>query len=663
MSSEKTQSDPRKIGVARFWRGTFPFLTLTSLPARLKFPKKRQRTELVERGAIAYIEGLAKLVRYYILLATGKAGSGHPTSSLSAADLITTLMFGGFFLYDPARPALANNDRFILSKGHASPLLYALWTVAGRITEEELLRYRTFGSPLEGHPTPHFKYVDAATGSLGQGLSVGVGMALNAKYLDRLPYRTYVLLGDSEMAEGSNWEAMEIAAYYKLDNLIGIIDVNRLGQRGETMYGWDADVYERRAAAFGWQPIVIDGHDYGQIFAAFKQALDAKEKPVMIVARTIKGKGVPAVENKNGWHGKVLKKEDVDEAIKGLGPLDKSVRGQIAQPQDLEPPRRTRADVPQPAYPAAEAVATRKAYGNALKRIYPAFPEIVGLDGEVSNSTYAEIFAEAYPDRYFEMFIAEQNMVGTALGLSTRGKMPFVSTFAAFLTRAFDQIRMCRYSNANIKFTGSHAGVSIGEDGPSQMGLEDIAMFRNVLDCVILYPADAYATERCVELAAAHRGIVYIRTNRGATPIVYDPSEAFEIGGLKVLKQSSSDRVCVIGAGMTLFEGLAAYDALKKEGVTIRVIDLYCVKPIDAGRLAEALSGVGAVVTVEDHHPEGGIGEAVRSALADAAPAASTLPVHSLAVRKIPRSGRPAELFDYEEISRDAIVKKVKELL
>ncbi len=612
----------------------------------------------MERGAIEYLESLAKLVRYYILLATSKAGSGHPTSSLSATDLITTLMFGGFFLYDPARPSLPNNDRFILSKGHASPLLYALWTVAGQVSEEELLRYRTFGSPLEGHPTPHFKYADVATGSLGQGLSIGVGMALNAKYLDRLPHRTYVLLGDSEMAEGSNWEAMEIAAHYKLDNLVGIIDVNRLGQRGETMYGWDVEVYDRRATAFGWQTIVIDGHDYARIFAAFKQALEAKEKPVMIIARTIKGKGVPAVENKNGWHGKVLKKEDIDEAIKGFGPLDKSLRGQIAQPQDLEPPKRSRAEAAQPDYKAGEAVATRKAYGNALKRIYPAFPDIVALDGEVNNSTYAEIFEEAFPDRFFEMFIAEQNMVGAAVGLSARGKLPFVSTFAAFLTRAFDQIRMSRYSNANVKFVGSHAGVSIGQDGPSQMGLEDIAMFRNIADAVILYPADAYATERCVELAAGHRGIVYLRTNRGATPVIYGAAETFEIGGLKVLKKSGGDRLCVIGGGVTLFEALAAYDELKKDGVPIRVIDLYCVKPIDGARLMEALSGLSIVVTVEDHHPEGGIGEAVRSALA-----APTITVHSLAVRKVPKSGSPSELLDYEEISRSAIVKKVKELL
>lgn len=611
----------------------------------------------MDREAIEYLERLAKLVRYYILVATTKAGSGHPTSSLSAADLITTLMFGGFFLYDAARPHLANNDRFVLSKGHASPLLYALWTVAGQVTEEELLSYRRFGSPLEGHPTPHFQYVDAATGSLGQGLSIGVGMALNAKYLDKLPYRTYVLLGDSEMAEGSNWEAMEIAAYYKLDNLVGIIDVNRLGQRGETMYGWDLEVYERRAAAFGWQPIVIDGHDFGAIFAAFKEALQAREKPVMLIARTIKGKGVPAVENKNGWHGKALKKEDVDEAIKGLEPLDKSVRGQIAQPQALEPPKRPRSNAQGPSYEPGQAVATRKAYGNALKRLYPAFPEMVVLDGEVSNSTYSEIFEEAFPERYFEMFIAEQNMVGTALGLYTRGKIPFVSTFAAFLTRAFDQIRMSGYSGANIKFAGSHAGVSIGEDGPSQMGLEDIAMFRNVPGSVVFYPADAYATERLVEVAAGCSGIVYLRTTRGATPVIYEGSDEFEIGGFKVLREGPDDRVCVIAAGITLFEALGAYEDLKKDGIPIKVIDLYCIKPIDGQSLAKATAKK-AVITVEDHHPEGGMGEAVGAALAG-----SGMPVHSLAVRKVPRSGRPAELLDYEEISKAAIARKVKELL
>jgi transketolase len=566
-------------------------------------------------------------------------------------------MFGGFFLYDPDRPALPNNDRFVLSKGHASPLLYALWAVAGQVTEEELLRYRVFGSPLEGHPTPHFRYVDAATGSLGQGLSIGVGMALNAKYLDKLPYRTYVLIGDSEMAEGSNWEALQIAAHYKLDNLVGILDVNRLGQRGETMYGWDTEAYAERVRAFGWEAVVIDGHNFDEVLPAFRKAAEVKGKPVMIVARTIKGKGAPPVENKNGWHGKPLTKEDADVALRLLEPLDKSLRGVMTRPEDLSPVRRARQAVPEPAYKPGEAVATRKAYGNALARLYPAFPDMVVLDGEVSNSTYAEIFHEAFPERYFEMYIAEQNMVGTAVGLSCRGKMPFVSTFAAFFTRAFDQIRMSGYSKVNVKFAGSHAGVSIGEDGPSQMGLEDIAMFRNIIDSVVLYPSDAVSTEKLVEQAAGTNGIVYLRTTRGATPVIYDLSETFDIGGNKVLKSSAGDRIAVVAAGVTLFEALEAYEELRKEGTSIKVIDLYCIKPVDTSKLKAALAAIKVVVTVEDHHPEGGLGEAVRSALAGHA-----IMVHSLAVRRIPRSGHAAELLDYEEISKAAIVKKVKEL-
>ncbi len=613
----------------------------------------------MEQGTTHYLEGIAKLVRYYILKMTSKANSGHPSSSLSATDLTVGLMFGGFFLYDPSRPDLPNNDRFVLSKGHASPLLYALWAAAGQVGEEELMTYRTFGSPLEGHPTPHFRYADAATGSLGQGLSVGVGMALNARYLDKLPYKTYVLLGDSEMVEGSNWEALQIAAYYKLDNLVGMIDVNRLGQRGPTMYGWDLDKYARMVSAFGWEAIVIDGHRYEEILPALRTASQGKERPTMIIARTIKGKGVPAIEDKNGWHGKALKKEDVDEAIHRLEPFDKSIRGQLGKPEDLTPQKRTpEKAAAAPEYKQGEPIATRKGYGNALKRLYAVFPDMVVLDGEVSNSTYAEIFAESHPERYFEMFIGEQNMVGTAVGLYTRGKLPFVSSFAAFLSRAYDQVRMSQYSNVNIKFCGSHAGVSIGQDGPSQMGLEDIAMFRSIIGSVVFYPADAMSTEKIVEQAAKHRGIVYIRTTRGATPVIYGADEEFPIGGNKVVRKGEQDRVAVIAAGITLFEALAAYEMLAKENIAVRVIDLYCIKPIDAQVLEQALRGVRGVVTVEDHHAEGGMGEAVRSALVD-----TTIPVHSLAVRKVPRSGKPAELLDFEEISRTAIARKVKELL
>lgn len=606
------------------------------------------------------LEKLSKLVRYFILASTTQAGSGHPTSSLSAADLMTCLLFGGAFRFNADDPGHPNNDRLVFSKGHASPLLYSLWAAAGKVTEEELLKLRKFGSPLEGHSTPAFRYVDAATGSLGQGLSIGMGMALNAKYLDMQPYRTYVLLGDSEMSEGSQWEALQLAAHYKLDNLIGVLDVNRLGQRGETMYGHNLDVYERRISAFGWETVVIDGHNHGEILSAFEKASAVKDKPVMIIAKTIKGKGVSFVEDKNGWHGKPLSREQFGQALKELGEVDKTLRGVIAKPENIRVAQQASQPATKLLYLADKPVSTRKAYGNALARIFPKFPNMVVLDGEVSNSTYSEIFQEKHPERFFEMFIAEQNMVGAALGLSSRGKVPFVSTFAAFMTRAFDQIRMSQYSeaNANIKFSGSHAGVSIGEDGSSQMGLEDIAMFRSVLNSVVLYPSDAISTEKVVEEAAKHRGMVYIRTTRMDTPIIYKANEEFPIGGSKVLRQSDKDVITVAGAGITVHEALGAYEELKKEGILIRVIDLYSVKPMDATLLRKAGNITAAVIVAEDHHAEGGIGEAVRTALAD-----FDIPVHSLAVTKIPRSGKPGELLDYEGISRNAIIAKVKELL
>ena len=601
---------------------------------------------------------LAKLIRYYILASTTQAGSGHPTSSLSATDLMTGLLFGGIFRFDAALPEHPNNDRIIFSKGHASPLFYALWAAAGQVSFDELLTLRKFGSRLEGHPTVAFPYAEASTGSLGQGLSVGLGMALNAKYLDKLPYRTYVLLGDSEIAEGSQWEAIQIAAHYKLDNLVGIIDVNRLGQRGETMYGHDLEAYGKRIAPFGWETILIDGHNFDQILEAYEKALTISDRPVMIIAKTIKGKGVSFIENKNGWHGKSLDREQFEQAMVELDPINTSIIGEIAKPEDLKPAVNSPEKSKDPEYPPEKAVATRRAYGNSLVRIFDQFPEIVALDGEVKNSTYAEIFEAAHPDRFFEMYIAEQNMVGCAAGLSARGKIPFVSTFAAFLTRAFDQVRMSEYSRSNIKFVGSHAGVSIGQDGPSQMGLEDVAMFRTLLSGVVLYPCDAFSTERLVEKAAAHKGIVYIRTTRMDTPILYSANNQFAIGGSNVLRSSDNDRVSVVAAGVTVFEALAAYEALKEEGVLIRLIDLYSIKPLDIASLQEAARATKAVVTVEDHWAEGGLGEAVQSALAG-----EKTSVHILAVKKMPASGTPDELLDYEEISRKAIIKKVKELI
>jgi len=603
------------------------------------------------------IEKLAALIRYYSLTATSEAGSGHPTSSLSAADLMACLLFGGSFRFDTDNPGHPNNDRLIFSKGHASPLFYAQWAAAGAIPAEELMSLRKFGSRLEGHPTRAFPLTEAATGSLGQGLSIGVGIALNAKYVDKLPYRTFVLLGDSEMSEGSQWEAIQIAAYYKLDNLIGILDVNRLGQRGETMHGHHVNAYSDRVASFGWETIVIDGHSIDEILSSYTKASAVKDRPVMIIAKTKKGQGVSFIADRNGWHGKALSEEDLKRALGELGEVDTALRGRIARPDDMKCERRTAAAVESPSYSNDKPVATRKAYGNALKRIFPAFPDMVVLDAEVSNSTYAEIFKEAYPERFFEMFIAEQNMVGTALGFSTRLKIPFVSTFAAFLTRACDQIRMGQYSEANIKYCGSHAGVSIGEDGASQMGLEDIAMFRAIHGSVVLYPADAVSTEKLVEEMARHRGISYLRTTRAATPVIYGNSETFTIGGSRVLRSSSNDSVTVIGAGITVHEALGAYEELKKDGIYIKVIDLYSIKPLDIETLKHAAESTKALITVEDHFPEGGIGEAVRSAVAE-----ERITVHSLAVNKLPKSGKPAELLDYEEISRDAIINKVRSI-
>jgi len=604
------------------------------------------------------LEKIAKRTRYLSLVSTTEAGSGHPTSSLSAADLMTGLLFGGFFRFDVEQPDHPNNDRLIFSKGHASPLFYSLWAAAGKVSEEEMMTMRKFGSPLEGHPTVAFPYTEASTGSLGQGLSIGVGMAMNAQFIDKLSYRTYVLLGDSEMAEGSQYEALEIASYYKLDNLTGILDVNRLGQRGETMYGHDLAAYEKKISSFGWETVVIDGHSMEEILLAYGKALTVRERPVMIIARTIKGKGVSFIEDKNGWHGKALKKEELARALEELGTVDRSVRGEIRKPEDLKPEGRPPQKAVSVAYAGDKAVSTRHAYGAALARIFPAFPDMVALDAEVSNSTYSEIFKAAYPERFFEMFIAEQNMVGAALGLSRRGKIPFVSTFAAFLTRAFDQIRMSQYSNANIKFCGSHAGVSIGEDGSSQMGLEDITMFRTLLNSVVLYPSDAVSAEKLVEAAAKHKGIVYIRTTRQDTPVLYGNEEEFSVGGSKVLRSSDDDAITVLAAGITLHEALAAYEELQKEGIFIRVIDLYSIKPMDRSTLKQAAHATQAIITVEDHFAEGGMGEAVRSEMGGI-----DVPIHSLSVRKMPRSGKPHELREYEEISRNAIINKVKELL
>lgn len=602
---------------------------------------------------------LAKLLRYYILVSSSKAGSGHPTSSLSATELMAVLMFGGFFRFDLKNKDNPFNDRLIFSKGHASPLYYSLFTAAGAITESELLTLRKFGSRLEGHPTMEFPFTEVPTGSLGQGLSAGLGMALVSKYLDKTNFRTFVLLGDSEMAEGSVWEAIQIAAFYKLDNLIAILDVNRLGQSRQTMLGHDILSYRKKVESFNWETIVVsDGNDLKQVVAAYEKALRVTGKPVMIIAKTLKGKGISFLEDKENWHGKALGEKDLNTALAELGEIDKKLRGKVKLPRKAILRKKPTYNLQPITYSKNELIATRKAYGNALVRLFPKFPNMVVLDGETSNSTYSEFFAKAYPRNYFEMFIAEQNMAGVALGLAKQGKIPFISTFAAFFTRAYDQIRMAQYADTNIKFVGSHAGVSIGEDGSSQMGLEDIGMFRSLLGSVVLYPSDGVSSERLTEEAAKHKGVVYLRTTRKETPILYGANERFPIGGCKVLRKSKSDQVTVVGAGITLHEALKAYDLLKLKGILIRVIDLYSVSPLDIKTLKQAAKETKAIITVEDHHVAGGIGEAVTAALSG-----TGKPVYIMAVTKMPRSGKPDELLKYEGISASAIYSKVKKVV
>lgn len=611
------------------------------------------------------LEELAKLVRYYILRMTTKANSGHMTTALSAVEMMTALFFDKL-RYDLKSPQSPTNDRVIFSKGHVSPLVYALYAAAGMISEKELDDYRQLGSELEGHPTPRFKYIDVATGSLGQGLSVGLGMALAAR-AKKLPYIVYVLMGDSETAEGSFWEAIELISYYKIGNIVGIIDVNRLGQSTETMLGWNVSQYERRIEAFGWKVHIIEnGHSFDQILKTFEKINGAGKVPQMILAKTIKGKGVSFLEDKEGWHGRALSGEDFEKAVKELGEIDRSISGEIAKPEERKFSIRSNnknyssSKVEKLHYKIGEEIATRKAYGRALTRIAASIPEIVALDAEVKNSTYAEIFKEKYPERFYEMFIAEQNMVSTALGMSTRGFLPFASTFAAFFTRTFDQIRMTAYSRANVKFVGSHAGVSIGEDGPSQMGLEDIAMFRAIQGSVVLCPSDAVASERLVEAMAQHIGICYMRTARPPTPVIYDNEEKFEIGGSKVVRSSKSDQTTIVACGVTLIEAIKAADELKNEGINVRVVDAYSIKPIDASGLKKAAGETNnMIITVEDHYFEGGLGDAVLNVFADDPKAK----IYKLAVSKMPMSGKPQELLDYEGISTGGIVNKVKEIL
>ncbi|MCS7469281.1 transketolase [Stieleria sp. ICT_E10.1] len=605
-----------------------------------------------------HLNALSQQIRRWIVRCTSEAGSGHPTSSLSAVELMVDLLFGGTFRFNPEQPDHPANDRLIFSKGHASPLFYSLWAAAGQIDPADLMSYRTFGSRLEGHPTSRFHLTEAATGSLGQGLSIGLGMALTAKYLDHSPSRTFVLLGDSEMAEGSQWEAIQLAAHYQLDNLIGVLDVNRLGQRGETMFGHDLRAYRDRIESFGWRCVLVeDGHDHEQVRQAYATLDDSQEpsgKPTMLIARTIKGKGIPSWEDENGHHGKPLDEESYEQVLSQLGDPDQSIRGELAPPILYQPDPAASLEAGSVDYSPGDQVATRDAFGNALVRLAGKYPRLVSLDGEVCNSTRSKRFRDEYPDRFFQMFVAEQNMVGAATGMAVRGKTPFVSTFAAFLTRAFDQIRMAPYSDAHIKFVGSHCGVSIGQDGPSQMGLEDIAMFRTIQDALVLYPSDATSTEALVDLMADHDGIAYLRATRGKLPVIYDASETFAIGGSKVLRESEADQVTLIGAGITLHECLAAHAVLRDCGIATRVIDLYSIKPLDHATVRQAADQTRVVFTVEDHFPEGGLGEAVLTSLSD-----HSTPVNCIGVRKRPLSGSPDELLDAEGISATKIADAV----
>src|SRR3954454_9933829 len=584
------------------------------------------------------------------------AKSGHPTSGMSAADLMAVLV-ANHLRYDFGDPKSAANDRLIFSKGHASTLYYAILRAVGAINDEELLTYRKFGSMLEGHPTPIIPWVDVATGSLGQGLPIGVGMALAGKYLDRLPYRVWVLCGDSEMAEGSMWEAFEHAAHYELDNLTAIIDVNRLGQRGETMVGWDLDTYRDRAHAFGWETIEIDGHDVEAIDRASTEAAGTTGKPTVVIARTIKGKGVKEIENQPGWHGKAL--DHPEQAIEELGGL-RNIHVDVAQPDAAEAHTFPSGKLELPRYEVGDEVATRKAYGEALAALGAARGDVVALDGEVSNSTFADIFAKAHPERYFEMYIAEQQLVAAAVGLQARGWNAYASTFAAFFSRAYDFIRMAAISRANLRLAGSHAGVSIGEDGPSQMALEDIASIRAVHSSTVLQPCDANQTAKLVAAMADTEGIVFLRTLRPNTPVIYAADEDFRVGGSRVIRSSDEDAITLVGSGVTVHEALKAADSLEEEGITARVIDVYSIKPIDAETLQAAAEATGRIVTIEDHYPEGGLGDAVLSALAEGGESARVL---KLAVTEMPHSGKPDELLSAYGIDAEHIAAAARQLV
>lgn len=601
------------------------------------------------------LEKIATRLRIHSVKMTTKAGSGHPTTCLSMADLLACLFFDEM-KFDTKNPDNWANDELVLSKGHAAPILWAAYAEAGIIPEKSLMNLRKITSVLEGHPTPRMKWVKSATGSLGQGLSVGVGMALVMK-LGKSPGRVYVFSGDGECAEGSVWEAVNMAFLHKLRNLCLIVDINRLSQSEETMHGHDIKAYERKFKAFGWDVISIDGHNINEILKSFKKARE-NAMPTVILAKTIKGKGVSFVENKNGWHGKPLMGEDSKRALEELGAMPSvDAKEYVSRPKKTQNHQATkRYNFKRTVY--KDKTATRRAYGNALLNLGKINETVVALDGDVKNSTYAEDFFVSFPKRSFQSYIAEQNMVGMSIGMSAKGYLPFLATFSAFLTRAHDQIRMSAYSFSNIKFAGSHSGVSIGADGPSQMGLEDLGIFRPIPGCAVLYPCDAYSTEACVESMAKYKGLAYIRTTRPATPLIYGQDDKFPIGGSKILRKSQNDVATVIGAGLTLHEALKAYDELKGERISVRIIDAYSVEPIDKDNISKEVEKAGKkVVVVEDHFQNCGLGDAVAQALSGKAE------IIHLAVKDLPRSGKPEELLDKYGIDANHIKRAVKKLI
>jgi len=614
--------------------------------------------------SIAVLHNLATQLRIDSVRSTSEAGSGHPTTCLSAADVIAALFFAEM-RFDPHDPQHPEADRFVLSKGHGAPILYAAWAAAGAFPRADLLNLRKITSDLEGHPTPRLPFVDVATGSLGQGLAAAVGIALNARRIGS-DYRTYVMLGDGETAEGSVWEAAEVAAMQKLDNLCAITDVNGLGQSRATQWNHHLDAFVSRYRAFGWNAVAIDGHDMSAILKALADARATKGKPTMIVAGTLKGKGISFIEGKDGWHGKALKKGE--EMDKGIAELEAQYQ-KTSDPAPVIPKpaqRRTEgplpdfvAKMPAPAYKLGDSIATREAFGAALPQLGAIDRRVVAVDADVKNSTYTEKFEKAYPDRFFQTFIAEQAMIGVSMGMASRGAIPFPTTFACFLERGADFIRMAGISNLNIKLAGTHCGVSIGEDGPSQMALEDLAMVRGLPNATVLYPCDAVSTERLLAVAAATRGPAYLRLSRPKTPVIYGNDEQFPVGGSKTLRKSDKDQVVVVAAGVTVFEALKAHDALAKENVHVRVVDAYSVQPIDRdGIVAAAKASGGRVITVEDHYAHGGLGDAVSEAVSN-----DGVRVQRLAVREIPRSGQPDELIDRYGISARAIADAVRTML